>query len=201
MLLDRMTLIAALALGCAPTIPGSEDGLKDTAAGGSDGSDGSDGSEDSGGEPVVETYRLYINELMASNSTVAVDPDDEDASPDWVELHNPNDFDIELAGFTVTDDLDDPRMHVLGELTLPANGFLVLLADDGDESIHLPFRLSSDGDAFGLFDPDGIPLDQIEFTDLGDDQVAGRYPDDGPLVLLSAPTPGESNDSASVLEP
>jgi hypothetical protein len=145
-------------------------------------------------------YRLYINEVMASNSRLMLDPDDAEATPDWVELHNPNSVDIDLNGFTVTDDLDDPRMHTLGDLTLPAGGFVVLLPDDGDSGVHLPFKLGSDGDAFGLYDPDGVPLDQIEFTNLGDDQVAGRYPDDGPLVLLSEPTPGESNDSASVLE-
>ena len=209
MLLERMLLIAGLAMGCAPTIPGSDDAAKDSGQGvggdegggdGSGGDAGSGGDDDSGGTPDVETYRLYINELMASNSRLALDPDDAEATPDWIELHNPNEIDIDLAGFTVTDDLDDPRMHVLGELTLPAGGFLVLLADDGEDGIHLPFKLGSDGDAVGLYDPDGVPLDQIQFTNLGNDQVAGRYPDDGPLVLLSEPTPGESNDSASVLE-
>ena len=46
-----------------------------------------------------------------------------------------------------------------------------------------------------------LMMDQVEFANLGDGQVAGRYPDDGPLVLLSAPTPGATNDTADVLEP
>ena len=195
--LERLALLTALAMGCAPTIPGSND--KETGTVGDDG--GGDGTDTAGGEPVVETYRLYINELMASNSSLALDPDDPEATPDWVEIHNPNPVDIELAGFTVTDDLDEPGMHTLGDLVLPAEGFIVLLADDLTGGIHMPFKLGSEGDAFGLYDPEGVPLDQIEYTDLGNDQVAGRHPDDGPLVLLSEPTPGESNDSASVLEP
>ncbi|HCH65740.1 MAG TPA: hypothetical protein DFR83_23250, partial [Deltaproteobacteria bacterium] len=88
----------------------------------------------------------------------------------------------------------------LADITLSAGGFLVLLADDQTGGIHLPFKLSAEGDAFGLYDPDGVPADRVEFTNLDDNQVAGRYPDDGPLVLLSMPTPGATNDTAEAME-
>ena len=185
-----------LLLGCAPTpeeAPAARGPLGDRLTPGTGGTT----------EPVLPTLahadaELVINEVMASNDSTYTTGGD---TPDWVEIHNPNPVDIELAGFTVTDDLDEPGMHTLGDLVLPAEGFIVLLADDLTGGIHMPFKLGSEGDAFGLYDPEGVPLDQIEYTDLGDDQVAGRHPDDGPLVLLSEPTPGESNDSASVLEP
>lgn len=148
----------------------------------------------------VEPYRLYINELMASNSGLFLDPDDDSATPDWVELYNPSEVDVDLTGFTITDDLSDTRKHTLDGLVLPAGGYLVLLADDGTGGIHLPFKLSSSGDDVGLFSPDGMAVDRIEYTDLGDDQVAGRFPDEGPLEILSEPTPGASNDSADVVE-
>jgi hypothetical protein len=206
MLLElRGWLLTSVVCGvaCAPSIPGEE---SDTGSGAVDsvGTTGTTGTTDDTAEVLPgpeETYRLYINELMASNSVVAVDPDDSDATPDWIELHNPADFDVDLSGFTVTDDLDNPRLHTLDGLILPAGGFLVLLADDGSGGVHLPFKLSSEADAFGLFSEDGVPVDRVTFSSLDDNQVAGRYPDDGPLVLLSEPTPGATNDTSEVVEP
>jgi len=159
---------------------------------------GTSGTTEPGPE---EPYQLFINELMASNSMVAVDPDDDSATPDWVELHNPSEFDVDLSGWTVTDDLGDVGKHTLEDLILPAGGFLVLVADDTTGGVHLPFKLSAELDAFGLFNPDGVPADRVEFANLDDNQVAGRFPDDGPLALLSEATPGASNDTAEVLEP
>ena len=184
---------------CAPTIPAGEE--KDSGfTTGTTRPDPDDTAEVIPGPE--ESYRLYINELMAANANTAVDPDDDTATPDWLELHNPSTVDVDLSGFTVTDDFDDIRKHTLSDLNLPAGGFLVLLADDGLQGgIHLPFKLSSDAGDIGLFTPDGVPVDRITYASLGDDQVAGRYPDDGPLALLSEPTPGASNDTAEVLEP
>jgi len=187
--------LAVLLTACAPSIPGADD---KTGTTGTTGATTTDSGDTLPGP--VETYRLYINELMASNSSVAVDPDDDTATPDWIELHNPSPNDVDLSGFTVTDDLDNIRMHTLDDLIIPAEGFLVLLADDTSGGVHLPFKLSSESDAFGLFDPDGVAVDRVEFSSLDDDQVAGRHPDTGPLVLLSEPTPGASNDTADVLE-
>ena len=198
MRLDLRSLLVCGTVGtaaCAPTLDDADDGsVKRT-----DEVATTDTGEVLPGP--VETYRLYINELMASNSNVTVDPDDDEATPDWVELYNPSEVDVDLSGFTITDDLDDIRKHTLDDLVLPAGGYLVLLADDTSGGIHLPFRLSSEADAIGLFDPDGTPVDRIEFSSLDDDQVAGRYPDEGPLVLLTEPTPGASNDTADVVEP
>ena len=209
MLLDASRCAAAVVLlvGCAPSIP--ED--KDTGSGSgttstdTDTDTDTDSETDSGdidpdGDPVYESYRLYINELMASNSMATVDPDDAEATPDWVEIHNPSETDVDLTGFTVTDSLGDPGLYTLPELVVPAGGYLVLVADDTEGGVHLPFKLSAAADAFGLFSPEGTPLDQVTFSNLDDDQVAGRYPDDGPLALLSEPTPGASNDTAEVLE-
>lgn len=195
-------LCCAWATACAPSIPVPEDGTSKTGTtddGTTDSTD--DGTTGSTVPGPVETYRLYINELMASNTTVAVDPDDAEATPDWLELHNPSEVDVDLTGFTITDDLDIIDQHELDGLVLPAGGYLVLLADDTEGGIHLPFKLSSEADELGLFDPEGTPVDRIQFADLADDQVAGRYPDDGPLAILTEPTPGATNDTADVRAP
>jgi hypothetical protein len=162
---------------------------------------GSDEDEDDGGEVsddtgvAVEDGRLYINEFMASNGSLAVDGDDDEATPDWIEIYNAGTFDVDLAGFWVSDDLDEPAKAVLGSLVVPAQGHVVLLADGGDGGAHLPFKLDADGDALGLFDPEGQPLDRITFGGQLTDVAAGRAPDGGALGFLPEPTPGEANPS------
>ena len=159
-----------------------------------DDDEGRDG--DSGGDSglVVEGGgRLFINEFMASNASLPLDADDPEATPDWVELFNASPFDVSLAGFTITDDLDAPGLVTLGGLVIPAGGHLVLLADGGEGGVHLPFKLDADGDALGLFDPEGRPLDRITFGGQVSDVAAGRAPDGGALGFLPEPTPGESN--------
>jgi hypothetical protein len=197
-----MALTCAVGIGCAPSISDDDEG-KSGATTATDGT--TDGTTSTTSGTTVpgpeEPYQLFINEVMASNSMVSVDPDDDSATPDWVELHNPSEFDVDLSGWTVTDDLDDIEKHTLEDLSLPAGGFLVLVADDTTGGVHLPFKLSAELDAFGLFDPDGVPADRVEFASLDDNQVAGRFPDDGPLALLSEATPGATNDTAEVLEP
>lgn len=145
---------------------------------------------------VVEDGRLFINEFMASNGSMTVDDDDEEATPDWVELFNAGTFDVDISGFWITDDLDEPAKAVLGSgLVVPAGGHLVLLADGEEGGVHLPFKLDSSGDALGLYDPDGQPLDRINFGGQLTDVAAGRAPDGGQLGFLPEPTPGSANPS------
>jgi len=151
---------------------------------------------DSGGDSGVAVEgegRLFINEFMASNGSLPLDIDDPEATPDWVELFNASPFDVSLEGFTITDDLDAPALVTLGDLVIPAGGHLVLLADGGEGGFHLPFKLDANGDALGLFDPDGRPLDRVTFGGQVSDVAAGRAPDGGALGFLPEPTPGESN--------
>jgi hypothetical protein len=138
---------------------------------------------------------------MASNSEVAVDPDDPEATPDWIELYNPSEVTLDLEGFTITDDLADPTKHVLPSFVLEPGAFVVLIADGGTDGLHLPFKLSAEGEQIGIFDPSGVPLDQVEYDDLGESQVAGRLPDGGELFILSPASPGESNSAAQAVDP
>lgn len=154
--------------------------------------DGDDTGEDTGGV-VIEDGRLYVNEFMASNGSIGLEGVDDDATPDWVELYNAGTFDVNLSGFWITDDLDEPAKAVLGDLVVPALGHLVLIADGEDGALHLPFKLDAGGDALGLYDPEGQPLDRITFGGQLTDVASGRAPDGGELGILPEPSPGEAN--------
>jgi hypothetical protein len=150
--------------------------------------------EDTGEEAVPgDPITVFINELMPANDgTLEIDGD----TPDWLELYNPGPADLMLGGFTITDDLETPRKAVLDDsLMVPADGFLVLFASDTDAGpAHLPFKLSSEGEALGLFFPSGAPADQIRFGALSDNLSLARE-DDGAdqWAVTATPTPGSAN--------
>jgi len=149
-----------------------------------------DSAEPVSTEPVV----VFVNELMPANDG-AVEVDGE--TPDWVELYNPGDEDVSLEGFTITDDLDEPGKALLGvDLVLPAGGFLVLYASGSDAGgAHLPFKLSGDGEAVGLFFPSGEPADRVTFGAVPDNLALARDADgDADWVVTATPTPGAANE-------
>lgn len=177
-------------------VDGVADGGDGVADGGDGGSDGSDGSADGGGQP--QAFSIYINELMASNDELAFEggpPEVDPWTPDWIELYNPSGRDLPLDGYTLSDDPDAVEKGRLDGLVLPAGGHLLLFAD-GAESTGLgllPFTLDRDAEGLTLYNPEGQPLDRVEWTDLPTQWVAARVPDGGPLRLLSAPSPGAAN--------
>ena len=139
---------------------------------------------------------VCINELMPSNQAALVDGDG--GTPDWIELHNPTDAEVSLAGWALTDDpdapLDDaPRL----DLRIGAEGFLLLFADGEAGGAHLPFRLDADGGALGLFAPDGRGQ-VVRFGRVEGDYALARQTDccEGADCFAFAfrGTPGTSNE-------
>jgi len=176
---------------------GSSDGAADGGDGASDGADGlADGGGDGGGQP--QAFSIYINEIMASNGDLAFEggpPEDDPWTPDWLELYNPSGRDLPLDGYLLSDDPDEPDKGRLDGLVLPAGGHLLLFAAGAEAAGpgRLPFTLSRDAEGLTLYNPEGQPLDRVEWTDLPTQWVAARVPDGGPIRLLSAASPGAAN--------
>ena len=90
------------------------------------------------------TPGILITEVLAANTrTVA---DDQGRYSDWIELHNPTDTPVSLAGYTLTDDPAAPAKWSLPAATLSPGAFLVVWASGMDqvtpEGWHTSFRLS-----------------------------------------------------------
>jgi hypothetical protein len=71
---------------------------------------------------------LVINEFMASNNSIAEDPQGE--NDDWVEIHNYGTKAINVGGLYLTDDLSRPTKWRIPEAnpsitTIPAGGYLL----------------------------------------------------------------------------
>lgn len=157
---------------------------------------GADDTGDTGDTgPVYEDESVCINEFMASNATTLADPDG--LYSDWIELHNAGDTTVDLSGYWITDDLDNPDQHELPAGTaIPAGGYLILWADSGasggDDS--LGFALSADGEELGLYRPDGSALQKLEYASQASDRSASRKGDCSTNWCITAePTPEGAN--------
>ena len=142
---------------------------------------------------------VRINEIMASNGDTIRDSLGE--SPDWIELKNVSDDDIDLSGLCLSDGKKNLEKFVFPEgIVLPKGGFLVIFCSDeesvrtldgGAVEIHTAFKLSADGEKAVLSYQNAI-LDIVRF-DLQTKDVSWALKDDGTWAFSNIPTPGAEN--------
>lgn len=150
-------------------------------------------------EELIEP-ELYINEFMASNSNTIADEFDE--YDDWIEIYNASDFEVNLAGYYISDDLNNLtkyRIPVSSTVaTIPAKGFLLIWADNQSSQgdLHTNFALSSSGEDVVLVAPDGVTIvDSYTYGPQNTDISMGREVDGfDEWVFFTRPTPGASNN-------
>ncbi|MBN2202552.1 lamin tail domain-containing protein [bacterium] len=149
---------------------------------------------------------VRINEFMALNSTGLSDMDGDRS--DWIELHNPGPGTADLAGWSLSDDADDPGQWVFPNVLIPSGGFLTVFASGKNRTdpvfeLHANFRLDRAGEYLGLFDPSGTAV--TEFKPAYPEQSADVSTAflRGAWVRTNRPTPGAENrfGSEAVLQP
>lgn len=152
---------------------------------------------------VVLADALVINEVMSSNSSILADPQGE--YDDWVEIHNNSDQAVDIGGMCLTDDLGNPTkwqipLDSADVTTIDPYGFLVIWVDgdEGEVGLHAGFKLSADGEDFGLCDYDGATfIDQLSIPSLPSDTSYGRDPNAlDQWLFFEYPTPGAENGGA-----
>jgi hypothetical protein len=162
--------------------------------GGDDGDDTADAAPEPDVPPEIDG-RLVINEVMADNALTV--QDDTGIAADWIELYNPNDRDVSLYGYGVTDDLDEPHKAVLPDgLAVPAGGYLVLWLDGNPDKgpEHVGLRVAREAGEVALSRPDRSPIDRLRYAEQAVDFSAARTPDGSDQWTITwHPTPGEAN--------
>jgi spore coat protein H len=150
---------------------------------------GTQTSPDPDRTPPAAAPTLLINELVSVGGQ----------GIDWLELWNPGEEAVSLAGWSLQDgapDSNDGGPEPLDpSLAVPAGGFLVLLADGSPElgPTHLPFRLSSEGERIQLFDGSDR-IDDVTFGPLLREVSLARNGDGShDWEVRGAPSPGASN--------
>ena len=107
---------------------------------------------------------LVINELMASNAGVVMSPATNFDS--WIELYNPTDGEIDLAGMYLSDDAGNlKRWQMPDDMgKIPAKGFKVVwLGSDEIIPTQAPFKLDCDGGTICLSDSDGQLITSVDY--------------------------------------
>ena len=102
--------------------------------------------------------RIILSEIASKNVNGPYD-EDGDAS-DWIELHNPNTFKVDLDGWSLSDDPNDPRKWTFPKTEIGPQGFLLVWASGknrrkSDSTLHTNFSLKSDGEFLSLMRADG----------------------------------------------
>lgn len=153
-----------------------------------------------------EIPKLYINEFMAVNTSTIEDPFGDYLG--WIEIFNPNDQEVDLGGYYLSNDHEEPLKYQLpqgeAETLIPAQSFLLLWTGGNEEqsAAHLNFSIPHQGGMISLYGPEGaVLIDEINYGWQNADESYGRENDgaDG-WIYFSNPTPGESNISTNLSE-
>jgi hypothetical protein len=117
------------------------------------------------------TAQTVMNEIY-SRGTVG--------DPDWIELYNNSESAIDIGGYKIYDIAGKtgtkPKKQLPDGTVIPANGFYVVLTEDGTVNTS-NFGLSSAGEWVWFENPAGQVVDSVAFTAMTETQSYGRLPD------------------------
>lgn len=138
--------------------------------------------------PVVGSV-LKLNEIMSK---------DVNDAPDWIEVYNMSDDDMDISGFILNDkDVADGGFDIPAGTIIQSKGFYLV---DEDES---GIKVSSGGEDVSLSKPDKTVIDWTKTPDMSASvglTWAREIDGDGDWMISNA-TPGASNGSAENVPP
>ena len=138
---------------------------------------------------------VVINEVMPANVSYIFDYSYNYGG--WVELYNTSDNSINLAGYSITDELDSPRKFVFPEKVgnIAAGEFKVIFFDNNDlDTRHVNFKLDCDGAILYLFSNDTTLVSSVEYGYAYPNLSYARQTDGtGVWATCLTPSPGKSN--------
>jgi CotH kinase protein/Lamin Tail Domain/Chitobiase/beta-hexosaminidase C-terminal domain/Fn3 associated/Bacterial TSP3 repeat len=151
---------------------------------------------------------VRLNEILASNVSPGGLVDEDGQQADWIEIVNGSGAPVNLAGWSLTDEPDNPDKWLFPAITIDPGQFQVIFASGKDRrstagNLHANFKLKHSGEYLGLFN---LALGPAAVS-----AIAPNYPDQRPdysygldasgnWVYFQSPTPGAVNNGASIVE-
>ena len=132
---------------------------------------------------------VYINEVCAANATGS-------ESNDWIELYNGSDSDVDLSGYSVSDDRDNPAKWKIPSLIIAAKGYAILEASPTTAQDNVaPFGISPTGETLIMCNLQGDIIDVFDTGVLRTGTTSGRVESDNTIqrVYFDTPTKGKHN--------
>jgi spore coat protein CotH len=143
---------------------------------------------------------VVINEFVADNDSTSTISDPDGGFPDWIELYNNTDADIDLSGVFLSDKPDNlDKWEFPDGTTITANGYLIIWADeDGNQDgLHANFKLGKNGEAIYLSNAgDSTRIDEVVFGPQETNVSMSRVPNGTGDFMAQHTTHGYSNNTA-----
>lgn len=144
------------------------------------------------GAPGPAEIPLTFNEVVSSNDGVAIDESGQ--TEDWLELVNRSTSPVILSEYAIAD--GNNEFHTLPNITLEPDEVILFWADgDTDEGpLHLPFKISAEGDTLTLKLLVDDRIEQITVPTLLTNQSFARFPQGtGQLTTCRYASPNQGN--------
>jgi CotH kinase protein/Lamin Tail Domain/Secretion system C-terminal sorting domain/Chitobiase/beta-hexosaminidase C-terminal domain/Right handed beta helix region len=151
------------------------------------------------GQSIFAQDNIRINEILTSNINGLIDTDSGEYY-DWIELYNPSDSLLDISGYYLTDDINNPTLWQFPSNTsIGPESFLIIWADSKNYGLHTNFKLNSDGEQLLVISPELEVVDSISFGKQRDDVSFGR--DEAEInnwLFYGDPTPRLVNSTTGV---
>jgi hypothetical protein len=146
--------------------------------------------------------QIVINEYSCANWTNSLNFYSD--TEDWVELYNTGTESVDLLGYSLSDDEDNPqKWSFLSSATIPAGGFLRVWCSgrnlkDPSGAYHTSFKLTqtkNNAEHLVLSNPNGVVVEDIEIEKTQVHQSRGRLTDGAAeWRIFTTPSPNISNN-------
>lgn len=154
---------------------------------------------------VTLSAQLYINEYSCANMNGVLDNNSE--YNDWIELYNSSSTTVNLSGYYISDNINNPTKFQIPSGTVPANGFTrVFCSGRGIVNgvwIHANFKLTQcKSEEIVLSNPSGAIVDSVTIRRHQLEHSWGRSSDGAATwSVFKIPTSNTSNNTSTAFQP